>query len=249
MSNVGGVNGGSSVLGSGYVGMSGGSMTGFSPDALLEYAATQLNNLGGQIDTLMAQQEQQINQSQAVQSVQTVLSQYAPNGPTNQTEYDQCVQAYQTAINNLPAGDPVAASLTTQLQSMESTCGQPGQTLTPDQAAQLASAQATVAQGAPPVSIPGTGEINPLVGLYMTAKEEVSSLTSIQNGTFSAPSTAQWAGVSSGLSNLNSSITSNTQLQMLNLQTVVSQEQQATEEATNMMTTENQTLLDQAKAV
>jgi len=203
--------------------------------------------MGGQIDTLMAQQEKQINQSQAVQSVQTVLSQYTPNGPTNQTEYDQCVQAYQTAISNLPAGDPVAASLTTQLQSMESTCGQPGQTLTPDQASQLASAQAIVAQGAPVISAPGG--INPMTGLYQTAKEEVGSLTSIQNGSFNAPSTAQWAGVSSGLSNLNSSITSNTQLQMLNLQTVVSQEQQATEEATNMMTSENQTLLDQAKAV
>ena len=45
MSNVGGVCSGSGVLGTGYVGLGSGDLTGMSPDSLLEYCGDQLNNL------------------------------------------------------------------------------------------------------------------------------------------------------------------------------------------------------------
>jgi len=249
MSNVGGVDAGSGVLGTGYVGLGSGAITGMSPDSLLEYCGDQLNNLNTQIDSLMTQQEGQIQESQAIQSVQSTLSAFGTSGPQNQSDLDKCEAAYQNAINSLPPGDPVAAQLQTQMQSMEQACGVTGQSLTPDQQAQLASAQAIVAQGAPPVGVPGTSQVNgAAMNQYIQAQTTVSQLTAI-TGSFKTPSQSDWAGVTSGLSTLNSNVTSNSQLQMLNLQNLVSQQQQAIEASTNMMTQENQTLLDQAKAV
>jgi len=248
MSNVGGVGAGNGVLGTGYVGLGSGDLTGMSPDSLLEYCGDQLNNLNSQIDSLMTQQERQIQESQGIQSVQSTLSGFGTNGPQSQSDLDKCVTAYQNAINSLPPGDPVAAQLQTQLQSMQQACGVTGQTLTPDQQTELSNAQAIVAQGAPPVGVPGSNQVNPAVGQFMTAQQTVTDLTAIK-GSFKAPSQSDWAGVTSGLSTLNSNVTSNSQLQMLNLQNLVSQQQQAIEASTNMMTQENQTLLDQAKAV
>jgi hypothetical protein len=250
MSNVGGVGGGTSgVLGAGYTGLGTASLCGFSPDALLEYCSSQMDNLDGQIDTLMQQQESQLNESQAVESVQTALASFGTNGPQNQSDYNKCVAAFQSAIASLPPGDPVAGQLQTQLSTMESQYGNPGQTLTTSQATELANAQAIVAQGAPAPSAPGgTPDLQPM-DAYLQAQQTVSQLTAIQNGTFTAPQNGSWSGTTTALSNLDSQIKSNTQLQFLSLQNLVAQQQQAIEASTNMMTTEDQTLLDQAKAV
>lgn len=237
MSTIGGVDAGGGVLGTGYVGLGSGAIAGMSPDALLEYTGDQVNSLDTQIASLMTQQEAQIQQSQAVESVQSVLTAFGTSGPQSAADLTKCEAAFQSAINSLPAGDPVAAQLQTQMQSMEQACGMTGQSLTPAQQAQLTSAQGVLAQG--PI---------PYAAQYAMAKDTVTQLTAI-TGTFSAPSQSDWAGVTSGLSTLNSNVTSNSQLQMLNLQNLVSQQQQVVEGGTNMMTQENQTLLDEAKAL
>jgi hypothetical protein len=63
------------------------------------------------------------------------------------------------------------------------------------------------------------------------------------------PSDGQWAATTAQLSNIASGINSNSQIGMLQLQDLVSQRQQAIEVASGMMTTEDNTLEDEAKAI
>ena len=224
---------------------------GISPDALLEFCGMQLQGLDSQMDTMMNQQESQLHEQEAVQQVQTTLEQFGSNGPQNANDMQSCVNAFNTAIASLPPGDPVAAQLQTQCTQMESTYGYTAPTqLTSDQQTQLANAQAIVAQGAPPLSAPGSGVINPALGQFLTAQQTVSTLTAQQNGALnSKPANNQWQGTTDALGNLASDVKSNAEIQMLQLQDLVSQRQDVTEMTTQMMTTENNTLLDQAKAI
>jgi len=238
MGNVSGVNGS-------YMGTTVNSSTGFSPAALLEYCEAQMNGLNSQIDSMMSQQETQLNEQEAVQNVQTTLEQYGTNGPQNASDMANCVQAFQKAIASLPPGDPVAGQLQSQCQQMESTYGYtPAQALTSSQQEQLEAAQTTVAKG------PIGNNYSQAYGSYEAAQDTVTQLTSLQNGSLSkAPANNQWQGTTDALGNLASDVKSNSSMQMLSLQDLVSQQQQAVEQTTSMMTQANQTLLDQAKAI
>ena len=219
---------------------------GVSPNALLEYASMQLQGLDTQMDSMMNQQETQLQEQEAVQQVQTTLEQFGSNGPQDATDMATCVSAFQTAIAGLPPGDPVAGQLQAQCTSMESTYGYtPAQSLTSSQQSQLSAAQTIVNQGPPdPVNNPGG------YAQYTAAELQVVSLNGVENGSLSkAPANNQWQGTTDALGNLASDIKSNAEIQMLQLQDLVSQRQDVTEMTTQMMTTEDSTLLDQAKAI
>jgi hypothetical protein len=248
MSNVSGTNGASGLVGAGYVDLGGSGAAGLSPDALLEYCSQQMNGLDSQINTLMQQQESQLNQEQAVQSVQTALESFGSTGPTSQAQYLQCVTAFQQAIADLPPNDPVAAQLQTQLSTMEGKYGTPGTPLTSEQQTELTNAQAVVAQGAN-LGVPGGPVSGGDSAAFLAAQQTVSTLEAQQTGSFTQPSGTDWQGTTDALGNLADNIKSNAQIQMLSLQDLVSQQQDAIEQATQMMTSEDNTLLDQAKAI
>lgn len=250
MSNINGTNGTSGVLGAGYVDLSGSAVAGLSPDALLQYCSEQMNGLDSQINTLMQQQEAQLNQEQAVESVQTTLESFGSTGPTSQAQYQQCVTAFQQAISDLPPNDPVATQLQTQLSTMEGKYGTPGTPLTSDQQTELANAHAIAAEGAN-LGVPGAppSEAGGDSAAFLQAQATIQSLQAQANGTFTAPSGTDWQGTTDNLSDLADNIKSNAQIQMLSLQDLVSQQQDAIEQATQMMTSEDNTLLDQAKAI
>jgi len=220
---------------------------GISPDALLEYCNMQLQGLNGQMDTMMNQQETQLHQQEAVQQVQTTLEQFGSNGPQNAQDMQTCVNAFQTAIQSLPPGDPIAAQLQSQCNTMESTYGFGSpKTLTPSQQDELKQAQSIVDQGIPdPVKDPAGNE------QYQLAQSQVKSLTATQSGgtLTNPPANNAWQGTTDALGNLASDVKSNSEIQMLQLQDLVSQRQDVTEMTTQMMTTEDNTLLDQAKAI
>ena len=67
--------------------------------------------------------------------------------------------------------------------------------------------------------------------------------------TFNAPANNDWQGTTGALSNLSDNIKSDSEVQMLQLQDLVSERQQVVEQMTGMMTKEDQTLEDGAKAI
>lgn len=209
---------------------------GVSPDALLEYCSMQLQGLDSQMDTMMNAQQSQLQEQEAVQQVNTTLEQFGSTGPQTTADMQTCVQAYQTAIQSLPPGDPVAAQLQTQCNAMETTYGYttPAPLSSSDQLT-LSNAQAVVAAG-------------PSGGMqYTMAMIEVQSLTG--GNLTHPPVNNEWQGTTDALSNLASDVKSNSEIQMLQLQDLVSQRQDVTEMTTQMMTTEDSTLLDEAKAI
>jgi hypothetical protein len=241
-------------MGAGYVGL-GGAPAGFSPEALLDYCSEQLNGIDGQINTLMQQQYAQLNQEQAVENVDTTLESFGTTGPQNSTDYQTCINAFNTAIADLPPGDPVAAQLQQQLTTMEGKYGSPGTTLTAAQSTELQQDQNTIAETSPLVTsglvqgntvMPGG---SPTPAQYEAAKTDEANLQSIQNGTFNKPQNNDWQATTDSLKNLASNIQGNAQIQMLSLNSLVSQNQAAIEQATQMMTSEDNTLLDEAKGI
>jgi hypothetical protein len=232
-------------------------VAGLSPDALLEYCSTQMNGLDSQINSLMKQQETQLNQEQAVQTVQSTLDGFGSTGPTTGAEMQQCVDAFNTAIKDLGPNDPVAGQLQTQLSAMEAKYGTPG-TLTDAQQTQLTSDANTlsaVGPGGVALATSGFTTDNTVLpggftaGQVKAAQKDQQALQAQQAGSFQAPSGSDWTGTTDAASNLASNIKSNAQLQFLTLQDLVSQQQDAIEQATNMMSKEDNTLLDQAKAI
>ena len=239
MSNVGSVSAPSYVTsGSNLV-----DPAGMSPDALLEYCGMQLNGLDSQIGTMMNQQQSQLSEQTAVQQVQTTLEGFGSNGPQSGADMQKCVDAFNTAISSLPPGDPIATQLQAQCTQMESQFGFTApQTLTPAEQVDLTQAQATVAAG--PLGTAG-GALT-----WAAAQATVTQMTSIQNGNMSSPpANGQWQGTTDALGNLASDVKSNAEMQMLQLQDLVSQRQDVIEMSTNMMSTEDSALLDGAKAV
>ncbi|HEY6462541.1 MAG TPA: hypothetical protein VIY73_20370 [Polyangiaceae bacterium] len=63
------------------------------------------------------------------------------------------------------------------------------------------------------------------------------------------PSTTAWQQTTTSVGDLSGDVKNNAQLQFLQLQDLCSQQQDAVEQITNMMSKQNDTLLDQAKAL
>ncbi|MGA7124103.1 MAG: hypothetical protein WBY94_28635 [Polyangiaceae bacterium] len=226
MSNTYGVNGSTAIS---YTGTFDAGVSTVSPDSLLEYCQMQLGDLDGQINDQMTTQQTALREREAVESAQNVLGQYGTAGPTNPTDMQKCVDAVNNAIAQLPAGDPVAGQLSGFLTQMCTTYNYKEATpLTADQTAELNQALQNFAGAA-----------------------TVSQLELIQSGTFTKPDSdsKQWQGTTEALATIADDVKSSAEIQMLQLQDLVSQRQQAVQLSSGIMSKTDQTLEDQAKAI
>jgi hypothetical protein len=197
-------------------------LAGFSPEMLLEYCGTMLSGLDGQIDQLMNQQTAQNNEEKVLTDLQSALGQIA-SPPQNQSDMNSTISAYQTAIAALPPTDPVAVQLGQQLSSFES---QYNPTVSPSA---LQSA------------------VNSVANDMLTNQGNVPS--DIQKVTPTYPSASQWQSLLSSVGNIASDVQNDSKMQFLQLQDYCSQEQDAVEQATNLMSKNDQVYLDEIKNV
>lgn len=239
MSNTYGVNG-SNAVGYPTTGVDAG-VTTLSTDALLEYCQMRLGDLDGQITTQMNAQKSALREREAVQSAQSVLGRFGTAGPQSATDMQQCVTAINTAIAQLPSNDPVAGQLATFRDQMCSTYKfTPPRSLTADETRQLLSAESASAAS---------------LNAYGTAPYQgtIDHLNQLQTTGFldkkPDKDAKEWQGTTDALGNIAADIKSNAEIQMLQLQDLVSQRQQAVQLASGMMSKEDQTLEAQAKAI
>jgi hypothetical protein len=222
--------------------------TGLSPEALLAYCQQQLGGLDDEIRGSINQQNLELREREAAESAQGVLESFGDNGPQSQDDMQKCVDALNKAINSLPAGDPVAAELTSFKQSMESqygfTEGQPGRALTPEEQKTYDNVKKSFDDSSTHAKDQkeGPGHTS---GAYQDA---VAPYEQIMNGTQSnwdsskAPKNNDWKGTCTTLDNYVGDIKSNAEIQMLSLQDLVSQRQQAVSLACSMMSKEDSSL-------
>lgn len=246
MSNVGGVNGSSSVYG---VGSFDGGMGGMSPDALLEYCQMQMSNLSGQVDGLEKQMQQQTDDQQTVKNLQAQIEQIGgSNGPQSVQDMQKVYDAYQQAINSMPDGDPTKAALQKECDDTFGSNGydfHPAQALTPEQQQQLKNDQDIINKK---VDLPNEQAAQKWQKIVEAAKKDMASLQDQQTGSIGKkPDSQSWKGTVEGVGNIASQINSDFQMQMLDLQQLASQQQNATELTIQLLQKTDSTLLDVAK--
>jgi hypothetical protein len=209
-------------------------MTNLSPDAMLDYCQMQLSGLDGQIDGDIKQQETQLREREAVQKAQSVLSQYGTQGPQDPVAFQKCVDALDQAAASLPPGDTVAAQLQDFKENMCSQYGyDPAKAPTPQQAQEGAEVN-RLAQSSPTIIRPAMQQLaNQLEG----------------GGLDNPPQNNDWQGTTDALGNIADNIKSGAEIQMLQLQDLVSQRQQAVQLASGIMSKEDQTLEGIAKSI
>ncbi len=232
MSNTYGVNGTTPVS---YTGAFDAGVSTVSPDSLLEYCQMQLGDLDGQINDQMTAQQTALREREAVESAQNVLGQYGTAGPTTAADMQKCVTAVGNAIDRLPADDPVAQQLGTFMINMCNTYNYKEDQTTP---------YGYVSPGAAPLG-------GAVVDAPSQAAPTVASLEQIQNPTFTKPDPdhSQWKGTTDALATIADDVKSSAEIQMLQLQDLVSQRQQAVQLSSGIMSKTDQTLEDQAKAI
>jgi hypothetical protein len=231
MSIVNNANGTSTIYADAAMGA--GAADAMSPDALLSYCQMQLGSIDDETTQQINAQQLQLQERTAVENVENTLQGYGTTGPTNPADFAKCQDAFDQAIRSLPSGDPVATT--------------------------LASQEATMAANYFP-AVPANSGILPSLGAgpFFTSDGQPSSALVATNGldpngqqlyTWKAPANDDWQGTTTALSNLADNIKSDSEIQMLQLQDLVSERQQAVEQMTGMMTKEDQTLEDGAKAI
>jgi hypothetical protein len=192
-----------------------------SPDELLEYCSMQLNGLNTEMTNQMNQQTLELQEREAVENAQTALESFGTTGPQNGGDFQKCLDAINKAAASLPPGDPVAEQLTSFGNQIAAQYGyQPPQTTTTNTAVFVHGHQ--------------VGE---------SVYQETSS------GLAHPPANNDWQGTTDTLGNMADGIKSNSEIQMLSLQDLVSQQQQAVQLASGMMSTEDQTLESEAKNI
>ena len=198
-----------------------GDMQSVSPDALLEYCQIQLGGLDSQITDQVNQQNKMLAERTAVEQVQTALENYGTQGPQNADQMGDCVAAFQKAIASLPTGDPVAAQLQTQCDAMTTKYGyDPG------------------------------GKPNATVQVLQSPVNSADTVTTLTQPTLAnKPQNDDWKGTTDALTTLAGDVKSNAEIDMLNLQDLVSQRQQAVQLCSGIMSKTDQTLEAQAKAI
>jgi hypothetical protein len=218
-----------------------------SPDSLLAYCQIQLGELDGQVTSEMNTQQLALAERTAVQNVETTLESFGDQGPQTGDQMHTCVVAFQNAINGLPAGDPVAAQLQTLGTQMVQQYGYQEVDTASPQAPLVgtlnAALQVSSTAGAMVASVPGQPASSvPALQLQTPPPTATYQLAH-------APANDQWKGTTDAVGNLADNIKSNAEMQMLSLQDLVSQRQQVVELATGMMSKEDETLTDGAKAI
>jgi hypothetical protein len=221
---------GASATGLADLGPSGSSSAHLSPETLLDYCQTQLDGLDSEIQVQFAAQQQALKEREAVQGAQKVLEQFGTEGPgADSGKFQDCVNALNDAIAQLPADDPVAAQLATFRDKMIDTYGYKPEPYV----------------GQPPSTVPVGGRVPTFVPAVPHGPG--STVWVVTN-----PSTKdghEWQGTTSALANIADDVKSGAEIQMLTLQDLVSQRQQAVQIATSMMSKMDQTLESQAQAI
>ncbi len=228
-------------------------MTTLSADSLLAYCQLQLGDLDGQINDQMTQQKTALREREAVESAQNVLGGYGTAGPQDPDSMQKCVDALDNAMAQLPTADPVRAQLDAFKTKMIGDYDyQAAQQLSGPEQTQLAQAQtaASAPIGYVNQGPPGQAAVAD-TSSQVTATNTVNLLETKQNGTFTKPNPdqKQWEGTTQALSTISDDIKSNAEIQLLQLQDLVSQRQQAIQLCSGMMSKTDQTLEDQAKAI
>ncbi len=227
----------------------GGAMTSLSPEALLAYCEIQLGSLDGQITTQMTVQEDAAREREAINNVKTTLGKYGTDGPQNADSMQVCIGAIDSAISNLGPADPVAAQLASFRDSMIHDYGFVApRELTSDEKQHLIRDQGQIDANTGDDPTPETSN-NPNPVSY---QQDLDMLTSGQGGSFTSPTDGNaisWQARMDQLNNIDDNTKSSAEVQMLTLQDLVSQRQQAVSLTTNMMSKEDQSLEEEAKAI
>jgi hypothetical protein len=229
--------GGTSVSGADYPGD--GALPGttiLSPESLLEYCQAQLGDLDQQVATQMNAQQTALAERTAVQNVQQTLESFGDQGPQSGDDMHTCVVAFQNAVNQLPPNDPVADQLVAQGNAMVTKYGYRD---TIDASPSAVAPVLTI-----PVVEPGSHAVQ-IPGLSAASTPPPSDPYSLAT----RPTSDDWKLQTETLGNIADGIKSGAEIQMLTLQDLVSQRQQAVELATGMMSKEDETLDDGAKAI
>jgi hypothetical protein len=261
MTNTYGVSGTTTMNYAMTAGMDAG-ITTLSPDSLLAYCQIQLGDLDGQITTQMNAQKTALREREAVQSAQSVLGQFGTAGPANATDMQTCVTALDNAAAQLPADDPVRAQLADFRAQM---CVQydftPARPLTQAEQSELTiipDFQTPVSVGDRPNASPAQSQAQSQQSQLESqaqsqAQARIDTLHQLETtgvlGKVPDKDTKEWQGTTDALANITDDIKSNAEIQMLQLQDLVSQRQQAVQLASGIMGKEDQTLESQAKAI
>jgi len=194
---------------------------GLSADTLLAYVQTQLGGLDGELGADMQQQETQLNERKAIESAQSTFEQFGTKGPQNVQDFQSCLAAIDKSIASLPEGDPTRANLQDFRQSI---CDKYGY---------------------------GMQEPTIVVTPYALSSQEEEALRQqlAQPVLKNPPGDGDWQGTSDTLANMGNDIKSNADLQMIQIQDLVSQRQQAIQLATGILGKQEQTLEAEAKNI
>jgi hypothetical protein len=195
-----------------------------TPDGIIAYCQMQLGNIDTQLNGLVQEQYKQIQEQQTVAKLKSALEQFGNKGPQTGADMDQCVAAFNQAIDSLPEGDPLRTDLQGRRDAMENKYGYQPPTSAPITTPSVNAAPA-VSEG--PFYYKGvvTG------GSQLTA----------------APTDGQWQGTIDDVGGIASTLSSNSQIQMLQISNLSSAQQTAVEQAINMLNKLDGTLTDIAK--
>jgi hypothetical protein len=202
-------------------------MSELTPDAMIEYCTTQLDGIDSEISADITQQKLEIRERTAVNQVKAALEQFGTNGPTNGDDMQKCVDAFNQATSSLPPGDPVAAQLTTQCKAMVTNYG-----FHPEHVATgTARSGGPLEYGVAPEQ------------MVFTAGQRVAAKLD------TPPSNGQWQGDLDALGNIADNIKSGAEIQLLQLNSLVSQRQQAVQLATGMIGKLDDTLENEVRSI
>ncbi len=229
-----------------------GGAAGLSPDALLDYCQSQLGGIDTEISGQIKLQNTELREREAVEQAQTALEAFGTTGPQNGSQMQTCVTAIQQAADSLPVGDPVAAQLDKFCGDMckqygftpaaPVASGASGAALTPFQQQQLANDESIIHQG---------NADDPAYGQALqdanSLDPQILSSPGTQSGAApqdptNPPQNSDWQGTTDALGNIADGIKSEAEIQMLQLQDLVSQRQQAVSLACSMMSKEDSSL-------
>jgi hypothetical protein len=188
-------------------------MSGLTPDAMIAYCASQLDDIDTEIAADIDHQKLEIRERAAVNQVKASLEKHAPNGPQGGPEMQECVDAYDQAIATLPPDDPVALELRSRETAMETKYGFHPAT------------HGTYVAGTQYVEYPVDAKLD------------------------KPPSSADWQGDLDSLGNFADTIKSNAEIELLQLNSLVSQRQQAVQLATGMVGKLDDTLENEVRAI
>jgi len=214
-------------------------MQNVSADSLLAYCQMQLDGLDGEIKVQTDAQNTALKEREAIQQAQQVLEQFGTDGPQNPTDMQTCYNALGKVIDQLGPNDPAAEQVA---QFRDSMCNQygykPARPLTQAENTELEIDQANEGMG---------GLMGGVFAANASTLQEISTTGTL--GRAPDASSKEWSGTTDALDNIAGDIKDGAEIQMLQLQDLVSQRQAAVQLVTNMMSKMDDSTLSIAKNV